>query len=55
MNRPPLSAVDIFVKDLGLVLDTARATEFPLPLPRPRTRCSCKPPAPASGAKTTAP
>jgi putative dehydrogenase len=28
----PLSAVDIFVKDLGLVLDMARATKFPLPL-----------------------
>jgi 3-hydroxyisobutyrate dehydrogenase len=28
----PTSAVDIFVKDLGLVLDTARATKFPLPL-----------------------
>jgi len=28
----PQSAVDIFVKDLGLVLDTARATKFPLPL-----------------------
>ena len=28
----PLSAVDIFVKDLGLVLDLARATKFPLPL-----------------------
>lgn len=28
----PLSAVDIFVKDLGLVLDTARAMKFPLPL-----------------------
>jgi L-threonate 2-dehydrogenase len=28
----PLSAVDIFVKDLGLVLDTARARTFPLPL-----------------------
>jgi L-threonate 2-dehydrogenase len=28
----PLSAVDIFVKDLGLVLDTARETKFPLPL-----------------------
>ncbi len=28
----PLSAVDIFVKDLGLVLETARATRFPLPL-----------------------
>ena len=28
----PLSAVDIFVKDLGLVLDTARASKFPLPM-----------------------
>ena len=28
----PFSAVDIFVKDLGLVLDTARATKFPLPI-----------------------
>ena len=28
----PLSAVDIFVKDLGLVLDTARGSKFPLPL-----------------------
>jgi 3-hydroxyisobutyrate dehydrogenase len=28
----PLSAVDIFVKDLGIVLDTARARKFPLPL-----------------------
>ncbi|MCP1237365.1 NAD-binding protein [Gluconobacter kondonii] len=28
----PLSAVDIFVKDLGLALDTARRTKFPLPL-----------------------
>ena len=28
----PLSAVEIFVKDLGLVLDTARASKFPLPL-----------------------
>ena len=27
-----LSAVDIFVKDLGIVLDTARASRFPLPL-----------------------
>jgi L-threonate 2-dehydrogenase len=27
-----LSAVDIFVKDLGLVLDLARASKFPLPL-----------------------
>ena len=28
----PLSAVDIFVKDLGIVLDTARSKKFPLPL-----------------------
>ena len=28
----PTSAVDIFVKDLGLVLDLARASKFPLPL-----------------------
>jgi 3-hydroxyisobutyrate dehydrogenase len=28
----PLSAVDIFVKDLGLVLDMARASKFHLPL-----------------------
>jgi 3-hydroxyisobutyrate dehydrogenase len=28
----PWSAVDIFVKDLGLVLDTARASKFPLPI-----------------------
>jgi 3-hydroxyisobutyrate dehydrogenase len=28
----PLSAVDIFVKDLGIVLDTARERKFPLPL-----------------------
>ena len=28
----PLSAVDIFVKDLGLVLDMARQSKFPLPL-----------------------
>ncbi len=28
----PFSAVDIFVKDLGIVLDTARGSKFPLPL-----------------------
>ncbi len=28
----PLSAVDIFVKDLGLVMDMARSSKFPLPL-----------------------
>ena len=28
----PLSAVDIIVKDLGIVLDTGRASRFPLPL-----------------------
>ncbi len=31
-NYTPLSAVDIFVKDLGLVLDLARSSKFPLPL-----------------------
>lgn len=28
----PMSAVDIFVKDLGIVLDTARANRFPAPI-----------------------
>ena len=28
----PLSAVNIFVKDLGIVLDAARRLTFPLPL-----------------------
>jgi 3-hydroxyisobutyrate dehydrogenase len=28
----PLSAVDIFVKDLGLVVDAARASDFPVSL-----------------------
>ena len=28
----PLSAVNIFVKDLGIVLDQARTMTFPLPL-----------------------
>jgi 3-hydroxyisobutyrate dehydrogenase len=28
----PLSAVNIFVKDLGIVMDQARALTFPLPL-----------------------
>lgn len=31
-NYEPTSAVDIFVKDLGIVLDMARASKFPLPL-----------------------
>jgi 3-hydroxyisobutyrate dehydrogenase len=29
---PPHTALDIFVKDLGLVLEVARASKFPLPL-----------------------
>jgi putative dehydrogenase len=29
---PPHTALDIFVKDLGLVLDAARSSKFPLPL-----------------------
>ena len=28
----PLSAVNIFIKDLGIVLDSARKLPFPLPL-----------------------
>jgi 3-hydroxyisobutyrate dehydrogenase-like beta-hydroxyacid dehydrogenase len=28
----PRSAIDIFVKDLGIVLDAGRAMKFPLPL-----------------------
>ena len=28
----PLSAVSIFVKDLGIVLDTAKSLSFPAPL-----------------------
>ncbi|MGA3683929.1 NAD-binding protein, partial [Pseudomonas graminis] len=32
VDYTPLSAVDIVVKDLGLVLDTARASKCPLPL-----------------------
>src|SRR5207253_5848168 len=28
----PMSAVDIFVKDLGIVLETGQALRFPLPL-----------------------
>ena len=31
-NYTPLSAVNIFVKDLGLVADTVKALHFPLPL-----------------------
>jgi L-threonate 2-dehydrogenase len=31
-NYQPGTAVDIFVKDLGLVLETARSSAFPLPL-----------------------
>lgn len=31
-GREPSSAVDIFVKDLGIVLDAARATRFPVPV-----------------------
>ena len=32
----PLSAVNIFVKDLGIVLDVARELKFPLPDGSPR-------------------
>ena len=43
----PLSAVEIFVKDLGLVLDTARASRFPYRWLAPPTRCFCRRQAPA--------
>ena len=50
----PLSAVDIFVKDLGLVLDTARAPPSSRCRSRaPRTRCSCRHRRRASPGKTT--
>ena len=49
----PLSAVDIFVKDLGLVLDTARATKFPLPLASTAHQMFMQRPARASPRKTT--
>ena len=31
-NYEPLSAIDIFVKDLGLVLETGKTQRFPLPV-----------------------
>ena len=46
----PLSAVNIFVKDLGIVLDSARKTRAArCPSPPPRTRCSCRRPAAGHG------
>ena len=39
----PHSAVDIFVKDLGLVADTAKALHFPLPLASTALICSPAP------------
>ena len=44
----PLSAVNIFVKDLGIVLDGRASLPSRSPSPRPRTRCSSPPPRPAS-------
>ena len=51
----PLSAVNIFVKDLGIVLDYAKKSIFPLPLPPPRTRCSCRRPPQDTAARTIPP
>ncbi len=36
----PRSAVDIFVKDLGIVQDMARSQKFPVPVAPPPSRCS---------------
>jgi 3-hydroxyisobutyrate dehydrogenase len=51
----PLSAVDIFVKDLGLVLDTARASKFPLPLAATAHQMFMQASTAGSPRKTTAP
>ena len=49
----PLSAVDIFVKDLGIVLDTARTiASSRCRSRRRRTRCSCMASRPATAART---
>jgi putative dehydrogenase len=50
----PLSAVDIFVKDLGLVLDTARASKFPLPLSATAHQMFLQASAAGTHARTTA-
>jgi 3-hydroxyisobutyrate dehydrogenase-like beta-hydroxyacid dehydrogenase len=46
-RRHALSAVNIFVKDLGIVLDQARGLPSRCRWPRPRTSCSS--PAAANG------
>ena len=51
----PLSAVDIFVKDLGLVLDTARASKSPLPLAATAHQMFMQARPPATDARTTPP
>ena len=49
----PLSAVNIFVKDLGIVLDSARKLTFPLPLTATAHQMFLGHRAPATAARTT--
>ena len=51
-NYTPLSAVNIFVKDLGIVLDYAKKSVFRCRCRRPLTRCSCRRPRPATDSST---
>jgi 3-hydroxyisobutyrate dehydrogenase-like beta-hydroxyacid dehydrogenase len=46
--------VNIFIKDLGIVLDAARKLAFPLPLAAPATSSTSPPPRPAMAPRTTA-
>ncbi len=49
----PKSAVDIFVKDLGLVADTAKALHFRCRWPPPPSPCLPPPATPVTVKKTT--
>ena len=49
----PKSAVDIFVKDLGLVADTAKALHFRCRWPPPLSPCLPPPATPVTVKKTT--
>ena len=49
----PRSAVEIFVKDLGVVLDSGRELRFPLPLAAAATSFSSWPPPPGTAAPMT--
>jgi len=51
----PLSAVEIFVKDLGLVLNTGHEHRLPCPWPRPPTSSSWRRRAPAGASSTMRP